>query len=231
MTGFGKAECVYQKRRIIVEIKSLNSKFLDVNSRIPSGFKVKELEIRNMLSTHLKRGKVDFNINVEEMGDASNYSINKELAKKYYHQLKELSDEFGSKEFSDYLPVIMRLPDVLVSGKDDVSEGEWELLKSAIDEALSKIIEFRVQEGKSLMSNLVGYNDNIKNLLKEIEPFEGQRIKNLQDKIRKDIYEVANKDDVDKNRFEQELVYYLDNLILPKRKFVWQNIVLTLSKP
>ncbi len=218
MTGFGKAECVYQKRRIIVEIKSLNSKFLDVNSRIPSGFKVKELEIRNMLSTHLKRGKVDFNINVEEMGDASNYSINKELAKKYYHQLKELSDEFESKEFSDYLPVIMRLPDVLVSEKDDVSEGEWELLKSAIDEALSKIIEFRVQEGKSLMNNLVGYNDNIKNLLKEIEPFEGQRIKKLQDKIRKDIYEVANKDDVDKNRFEQELVYYLDKLDITEEK-------------
>jgi len=218
MTGFGKAECVYQKRRIIVEIKSLNSKFLDVNSRIPNGFKVKELEIRNMLSNHLKRGKVDFNINVEEMGDASNYSINRELAKKYYHQLKELSNEFESKNFSDYLPVIMRLPDVLVSGKDDVSEDEWDQLKVAINEALGKIKEFRVQEGKSLMNDLIGYNDKIKNLLKEIEPFEGQRIKNLQDKIRKDIYEVANKDDVDKNRFEQELVYYLDKLDITEEK-------------
>jgi len=218
MTGFGKAECVYQKRRIIVEIKSLNSKFLDVNSRIPNGFKVKELEIRNMLSIHLKRGKVDFNINVEEMGDASNYSINRELAKKYYHQLKELSNEFESKNFSDYLPVIMRLPDVLVSGKDDVSEDEWDQLKVAINEALGKIKEFRVQEGKSLMNDLIGYNDKIKNLLKEIEPFEGQRIKNLQDKIRKDIYEVANKDDVDKNRFEQELVYYLDKLDITEEK-------------
>ncbi len=218
MTGFGKAECVYQKRRIIVEIKSLNSKFLDVNSRIPNGFKLKELEIRNMLSTHLKRGKVDFIINVEEMGDASNYTINKELAKKYFRELKELSDEFESKDFSDYLPVIMRLPDVLVSEKDDVSEEEWELLKAAIDKALGKIKEFRVQEGKSLMNDLIGYNNNIKKLLKEIEPFEGQRIKNLQDKIRKDIYEVANKEDVDKNRFEQELVYYLDKLDITEEK-------------
>lgn len=218
MTGFGKAECVHQKRRIIVEIKTLNSKFLDVNSRIPNGFKVKELEIRNMLSTHLKRGKVDFNINVEEMGDASNYSINKELAKKYYYQLKELSDEFESKNFSDYLPVIMRLPDVLVSEKDDVSEDEWDQLKVAINEALGKIKEFRVQEGKSLMNDLIGYNDKIKNLLKDVEPFEGQRIKNLQDKIRKDIYEVANKDDVDKNRFEQELVYYQDKLDITEEK-------------
>jgi uncharacterized protein (TIGR00255 family) len=201
-----------------VEIKSLNSKFLDVNSRIPIGFRVKELEIRNMLSEQLKRGKVDFTINIEEMGDASNYTINKELVKKYYNELKALSGESDNKSFSDYLPVIMRLPDVLVSGKDDVSEEEWDLLKAAIQKALVKIEEFRIQEGKSLMNDLIGYNNNIKNLLNEVEPFEGQRIKTLNEKIRKDIYEIANKEDVDKNRFEQELVYYLDKLDITEEK-------------
>lgn len=218
MTGFGKAECVYKNRRIIVEIKSLNSKFLDVNARIPNGFKLKELEIRNMLSKHLKRGKVDFNINVEEMGDASHYTINKDLAKKYFRELKELSDEFDNKNFTDYLPVIMRLPDVLVAEKEDISDEEWELLKTAIYEAIEKIEGFRIQEGKSLMNDLIGYDKNIQSLLAEVEPYEGQRIKNLQDKIRKDIYEVANKDDVDKNRFEQELVYYLDKLDITEEK-------------
>jgi uncharacterized protein (TIGR00255 family) len=218
MTGFGKAECVYQNRRIIVEIKSLNSKFLDVNSRIPNGYKVKELEIRNMLSVQLNRGKVELNINVEEMGDASNYKINKELVKKYFVELKEMSDDSDNKNFSDYLPVIMRLPDVLVSEKDDVSEEEWDLLKGAIKEALVKIEEFRVQEGKSLMEDLIGYNKKIQDLLTQVEPFEGQRITNLKEKIRKDIYEVANKDDVDKNRFEQELIYYLDKLDITEEK-------------
>lgn len=218
MTGFGKAECVYQNRRIIVEIKSLNSKFLDVNARIPNGFKLKELLIRNILSEHLRRGKVDFSINIEDMGDAAHYSINKELARKYYQELKELSDEFDTKGFADYLPVIMRLPDILVAEKEDIGDDEWEILRATILEAIEKIEEFRVQEGKSLMDNLLGYNNNIQRLLAEVEPYEGQRIKNLQDKIRKDIYEVANKDDVDKNRFEQELIYYLDKLDITEEK-------------
>jgi uncharacterized protein (TIGR00255 family) len=218
MTGFGKAECVFQKRRIIVEIKSLNSKFLDVNARIPNGFRTKELEIRNMLSEQLRRGKVDFTLSVEEMGDASNYSINKELAKKYFAELKGLSDEMDQKEFSDYLPVIMRLPDVLVSEKEDVSEEEWELLKKAIAEALRKIEEFRKQEGKSLVNDLLKYNENIQKLLTQVEPFEEQRLINLQAKIKKDIYDIVEKDDVDQNRFEQELVYYLDKLDITEEK-------------
>jgi len=218
MTGFGKAECVFQNRRIIVEIKSLNSKFLDVNARIPNGFRTKELEIRNMLSEQLRRGKVDFTLSVEEMGDASNYSINKELAKKYFTELKGLSDEFDQKEFSDYLPVIMRLPDVLVSEKEDVSEEEWNLLKVAIVEALGKIEEFRKQEGKSLVNDLLLYNNNIQKLLTQVEPYEEQRLKNLQAKIKKDIYDIVEKDDVDQNRFEQELVYYLDKLDITEEK-------------
>jgi uncharacterized protein (TIGR00255 family) len=218
MTGFGKAECVFQNRRIIVEIKSLNSKFLDVNARIPNGFKIKELEIRNMLSEKLRRGKVDFTISVEEMGDASNYTINKELARKYFRELKGLSDEFDHKDFSDYLPIIMRLPDVLVTEKEDVSEEEWNLLKAAIFEALEKIEEFRKQEGKSLVNDLLRYNNNIQELLSKVEPFEEQRLKNLKIKIRKDIYDIVDKEDVDKNRFEQELVYYLDKLDITEEK-------------
>ncbi len=218
MTGYGKAECVCLNQKISIEIKSLNSKFFDVFFRMPNGFRDKELEIRNILSARLQRGKVEFNLNVEETGETGNFSINKALAKKYYNELKSLSEDFKTTDFVDYLPVVMRMPDVMVPEKNEMTEEDWNNLKTAIDSALDKIEEFRIEEGKTLKSDLEYRNSNIQELLSEVVPFEKQRIENLKTKIKKDVYEIADKEDVDKNRFEQELVYYQDKLDITEEK-------------
>ena len=218
MTGFGKAECECQNRKTVIEIKSLNSKQLDINARIPNGYREKEVEIRNLISKKLKRGKVDFQISIDNSGDVSNFSINKDLARRYYRELKELSDDFEEKDFSDYLAVVMRLPDVLVSEKNEIGEEEWKLLFEAIESAIDKVDKFRIEEGKSQEKELKYRNENIMNLLLEITPYEKERKKILQQKIKKDLYELADKEDIDKNRFEQELVYYQDKLDITEEK-------------
>jgi len=218
MTGFGKAECEYQNRKLVIEVKSLNSKTIDVNARIPNGYRDKEVEIRNLLANKLQRGKVDFQISVENEGDASNYSINKDLAQKYYKELKDLSEDFDEKDFSDYLTVVMRLPDVLVPAKDEITQEEWKMLIETIETAISKVNEFRDEEGKSLEKDLIFRNNNILNFLSEIDPYEKERITNLQQKIKKDLYDFADKENIDKNRFEQELVYYQDKLDITEEK-------------
>jgi len=218
MTGFGKAECECQNRKIVIEIKTLNSKQLDINARIPNGYRDKEVEIRNLISNKLKRGKVDFQLTIDNSGDASNFAINKDLAHKYYRELKDLSGAFEEKDFSDYLTVVMRLPDVLIPEKNEIGEEEWKLLLNSIEIAINKVDEFRIEEGKSLEKDVKSRNENILNLLKEIDPYEVERLKNLQQKIRKDLYELADKEDIDKNRFEQELVYYQDKLDISEEK-------------
>ncbi|MCF8368777.1 MAG: YicC family protein [Bacteroidales bacterium] len=218
MTGFGKAECILQNQKLIIEIKSLNSKFFDVNARIPNGYRDKELEIRNLLSARLLRGKVDFTLTIEESGETGNYAINKDLAKKYYSELKELSKGIENNNFTDYLPVIMRLPDVLVPQRTEISEEDWQKLKVTIDTALDKIDEFRDAEGSSLKKDMIYRTNKIHDLLQEVIPFEKQRIDILREKIKKDIHEIANKEEMDRNRLEQELVYYQDKLDITEEK-------------
>ena len=218
MTGFGKAECECQNRKIVIEIKSLNSKQLDINARIPNGYRSKEIEIRSLISVRLKRGKVDFSINVENVGEASGFTINKSLIEKYYSELKELDLGLEDKNSSDYLSVLMRMPEVLISERDEMSDEEWQLLKEAIVEAIDKVDEFRVEEGKSLETDIIKRIQNILELLIKVEPFEKLRIENLRKKIKKDLYEFVEKEDIDKNRFEQELVYYQDKLDITEEK-------------
>lgn len=218
MTGFGKAECACQSQKLTVEIKSLNSKFFDVNLRMPSGFRDKELDIRNMLVGRLHRGKVDFSISIDDKGDISSYSINKALARKYFDELKELSDSIEQADFSDYLPLIMRMPDVLITDKNEMDEEEWILLSDAINNAIDRVEEFRAGEGKSLLKDLEYRTEKIVGLLEELIPFEKQRMITLKQKIRKDLYDIVDKENVDKNRFEQELVYYQDKLDITEEK-------------
>lgn len=218
MTGFGKAECECQNRKIVIEIKSLNSKQLDINARIPNGYRNKEIEIRSLISVKLKRGKVDFSINVENVGEATGFTINKTLIERYYSELKELDLGFEDKNSSDYLSVLMRMPEVLISGRDEMSDEEWQLLKEAIEEALIEVDEFRVEEGKSLEADIIKRIRNILQLLVKVEPFEKSRIENLRKKIKRDLYEFVEKEDIDKNRFEQELVYYQDKLDITEEK-------------
>ncbi|MCD4695930.1 MAG: YicC family protein [Bacteroidales bacterium] len=218
MTGFGKAECICQNQKIVIEMKSLNSKFFDVNARIPNGYRDKELEIRNLLSAKLQRGKVDFTLTIADTGETGNFSINKGLAKKYYHELMEVSKGIENNKFSDYLPVIMRLPDILVPERTEMTENEWLKLREAIVKALDNIDQFRIEEGQSLMKDMVYRTKKIHALLEDVKPFEKKRIETLKEKIKKDIHEIADKEEVDKNRFEQELVYYQDKLDITEEK-------------
>ena len=206
MTGFGKAECEYQNRRIIVEIKSLNSKQIDINARMPNGLRDKEVGVRTILSNSLKRGKIDITITVENMDDVSNYSINKPLVRKYYNELKELTTGFEEKEFTDYLTVLMRMPEVLVPEKDEMTEDEWELLKKTIEEAIEKVDEFRSGEGKTLEIDFQKRNIRILELLTTVEPFEKPSIEHLKIKITCELYERADIKDINGYRFEQEHV-------------------------
>lgn len=219
MTGFGKSVCELRNRKIVIEIKSLNSKQLDVNYRIANGFREKEIEIRNLVSEKLQRGKIDLLISVENASDSSNYVINKEVAKKYYRELKELTSDFEEKDISDYLLVVMRMPDVLVPEKDEINEEEWNQLFDAIRSAIIDVEAFRSAEGNSLEKELLYRNQKILNLLNEIGPYEKIRMDSLKLKISKDLYDIAKKEDIDKNRFEQELVYYQDKLDITEEKF------------
>ena len=218
MTGFGKAVCECQNRKMVIEIKSLNSKSLDINARIPNGYREKEVEIRSLISNRLHRGKVDFQIIIENSGETSNYSINKGLVQKYYNELKELSLELDEKDFSDYLQIIMRMPDVLVTEVNEISDEEWSALQNAISQALDDVNVFRVNEGQGLEKDLIYRIDKITNLLEEVTPFEKDRLKILKAKIKKDLQDVVDKEEFDKNRFEQELVYYQDKLDITEEK-------------
>ncbi|MEZ5198348.1 MAG: YicC/YloC family endoribonuclease [Bacteroidales bacterium] len=218
MTGYGKAECECRNQKLVVEVKSLNSKQLDINARIPNGYREKEIELRALISEKLQRGKVDFSINVENAGAAANFSINKELARKYYRELKDLSSEFDEKDFNDYLLLIMRLPDVMVPEKENITEEDWNLVFDTARKALDKANEYRIEEGKSQEAELKKRTQNIVDLLLEVTPHEKQRLDMIKQKIKKDLYELANKEDIDKNRFEQEIIYYLDKLDITEEK-------------
>ena len=218
MTGYGKAECECRKQKLVVEVKSLNSKQLDINARIPNGYREREIELRTLISEKLQRGKVDFSINVESAGAAANFSINKELARKYYQELKELSSEIEEKEFSDYLALIMRLPDVMVPEKENITDEDWKLIFQTAAKALDRVNDFRMEEGKSQEKELIKRSQNITRLLSEVTPHEKQRLETIKQKIKKDLYEIANREDIDKNRFEQEIIYYLEKLDITEEK-------------
>jgi uncharacterized protein (TIGR00255 family) len=219
MTGYGKSVCELRNKKIVIEIKSLNSKQLDINSRIANGLKEKEIEIRNLVSERLQRGKIDLFISVENEGESASYAINKELAKRFYRELLEITAGFDEKGSSDYLNVVMRMPDVLVPEKDEISVEEWDRMLLAIQDALNDVESFRLSEGGSIGKELLQRNTRITNLLSEITPFENQRLENLRLKISKDIHDIAKREDIDENRFEQELIYYLEKLDITEEKF------------
>jgi uncharacterized protein (TIGR00255 family) len=218
MTGFGKASCECQNRNITIEIKTLNSKQIDINARIPNGYRDKEPQMRSLISNRLQRGKIDFAINVEITGEASNYKLNNPLALKYYKELKELSSVLNETGDTDFLSMIVRMPDILVSEKEEISEAEWSSVFQALEEALKQVDDFRSQEGKMLENDLLIRINIILQLLDRVEPFEKVRFENLKAKILKDLNDFTEKESIDKNRFEQELVYYLEKLDITEEK-------------
>ena len=218
MTGYGKAVVAYKDKKINVEIKSLNSKALDLNARVAPLYREKEMEMRQMVAQALIRGKVDFSIWIEKEEGVDATPINKALVGNYYAQMQNLMTEFGIPEPKDWFFSLMRMPDVLTKTEVEVlTEEEWGVVRQAIEQALKAIVDFRIQEGLALQKKFTEKIDNIGTLLASIEPYEQSRVDKIRNRIidgLKSIPEV----EYDKNRLEQELIYYIEKLDISEEK-------------
>ncbi|MCF8346571.1 MAG: YicC family protein [Bacteroidales bacterium] len=210
MTGFGKAECLLPTKKLTIEIKSLNSKQIDTSTRLPSIYKQKELEIRQMLSKSLERGKIECNFHYELVESATSI-INTGVVIDYIHQLSEIRDDM-QLENADLLSTVMRLPDTVISEKTDTVEVEWKTIQISLQAAIDELEKFRIQEGGALEKDLISGIEKIRSLQKMITPFEKERINKLKDRIRGNLEELEPGNEIDNNRFEQEIIYYLEKL-------------------
>lgn len=217
MTGFGKAIVETSGKNISVEIRSLNSKQTDINTRIPWVYKEKEIELRNILSRELERGKIDLFIFVDILEDQNVPVINKSVVKNYYRQLNDIAGELYIDSPDQLLPVIMRLPDTLRTEKEKLSEKEWKILQDLIKDAIGMIDDYRKEEGKAMETDIITRITNIQSFLDDIEPHEKQRIVTLREKLVNNLSSIPNQN-IDMNRFEQELIFYLEKLDLNEEK-------------
>lgn len=218
MTGYGKAVVAYKEKKINIEVKSLNSKSLDLSARIAPLYREKEMEIRRLLAQKLERGKVDFSLWVEKESTVDATPINAALIENYYKQIKAISESTGIPEPEDWFTTLLRLPDVTAKTEVEVlDDEEWEVAQQAINEAIEKLTEFRKQEGAALQKKFTEKIDNIANLLKSIEPFEKSRVPKIREKIIDGLKQIPEVD-YDKNRLEQELIYYIEKLDINEEK-------------
>ena len=218
MTGYGKAIANYKGKKITVEVKSLNSKALDLSTRIAPLYREKEMEIRQMVAKALERGKVDFSLWVEKEASAEATPINVLLATNYYQQLKGLSEKLGLKEPEDLLTTIVRMPDVMTKTEvEELEEEEWDCVQTAVNEAIKQLIDFRKQEGAALQKKFEEKINNIAQLLRDIEPYEKVRVEKIKQRITEGLNAIPNVE-YDKNRLEQELIYYIEKLDISEEK-------------
>ena len=218
MTGYGKAVVAYKEKKINVEIKSLNSKSLDLSTRIAPLYREKEMEIRQLISKTLERGKVDFSIWIEKDETADATPINATLVENYYKQLKNIAAQTGIPEPADWFNSLLRLPDVTTKNDNEVlDDEEWAVACTAIDLALQHLVDFRKQEGAALQKKFTEKIDNITKLLATIEPYEKSRVEKIRAKIIDGLNSIPEVD-YDKNRMEQELIYYIEKLDISEEK-------------
>jgi uncharacterized protein (TIGR00255 family) len=218
MTGYGKAIAETPQKKITVEIKSLNSKQLDINTKIPWLYKERELDIRVLVSQKLERGKIDLTIYFDNLEDEPIPEINKSTVKNYYGQLKEIAAELKIDLDNQILAAIMRLPDTLNTQKQELTVEEWQLAKSIIIEAIDMLDLYRLEEGNALEKDLNNSLERILSSLENIQSFEENRISRVREKLNSLIEENVNSENIDKNRFEQELIYYLEKFDINEEK-------------
>jgi len=217
MTGYGKAVTELSQKKVTVEIKTLNSKNLDLNVRVPSMYREKELEIRSKLSQRLFRGKVDFSIYIESTGSETTSTINHDVVNNYIDQLRRVT-EVSSESL---LEIAMRLPDVLKTQREEFDETEWTEIEKTIDEAIDEVLGFRADEGAVLAHDFTTRINNIQQLSEEVILLDEQRLASVRERIEKAISDL--KQNVDENRFEQELIYYLEKLDITEEKVRLKN--------
>lgn len=223
MTGFGKAECKLKNKNITIEVKSLNSKQIDIFTRVPGVYKEKDIEIRKRISEKLVRGKVEFNLFSENMGTESNSKINSPIVEDYFRQYSELCEKINMPINETAMPVIMRLPDTVKVQLEELDENEWKQIAESIDEALDNLIDFRNQEGKALATDIENNINAILTLMPQVEPFEGARIEKIRERINENMKEFETNGNLDKNRFEQEMIFYLEKLDINEEKVRLKN--------
>ncbi len=221
MTGYGKATAAYSGKRVSVEVRSLNSKSLDLNVRYAPIYKELEGNIRAIIGEYLDRGKVDVTINIDGTGDAKNYTVNQDLTKAYYKDLKALNDAIGEKS-EDYLSLILRMPDIYINEKEELTDGEKEWLLELVKEASEQLNIFRRQEGSALEKEFTERIEDIRRLLLEVPKYENERVDTIRERMRKALEELETKS-YDDNRFEQELIFYIEKLDVSEEKMRLMN--------
>ncbi len=217
MTGYGQATGHFGDKVIKVEIKSLNGKTSDVRIKTPGGFKEKEILIRKIVLDHALRGKFDVSVSFSQEEGDNEFALNRDLFKKYYKELSELSKECGI-ENGDILQTILRIPNVVSNVVCEIDENEWQTIKTTLKQALENLREYREREGQSTKKDLQIESQKIAGLLKQIAPHESNRIENLKIRFRKNLEEFMGDSQVDHNRFEQEIIYYLEKLDINEEK-------------
>ena len=218
MTGYGKVVVAFKDKKINAEIKSLNSKQLDLQTRIAPLYREKEMEIRQMIAAALERGKVDFSLWIEKDAGVDATPVNAALVENYYWQLKEVATKVGIPEPKDWMYTLTRMPDVLTRTEQEVlSEEEWAAARQAVEGAIGALVDFRKQEGAALERKFAEKLDNIERLMAEIEPYEKSRVEKIRQRIVDGLQQIPGVD-YDKNRLEQELIYYIEKLDISEEK-------------
>jgi len=218
MTGYGKAVVAYEEKKIHVEVKSLNSKQLDLNTRIAPLYREKEMEMRQMVAEALIRGKVDMSVWIEKDMATDPTPINAALVENYYQQIKAISEKTGIPVPEDWFYTLLRMPDVLTKTEmEELEDSEWEAVRGAVQEALKNLVDFRIQEGAALQKKFSEKIDNIERLLGEIEPYETSRVEKIKARIIDGLQQIPGVE-YDKNRLEQELIYYIEKLDISEEK-------------
>ena len=219
MTGYGKASAEFQGKKITAEVKSLNSKALDLSTRVAPVYREKEMEVRAMVTQALERGKVEFNLWIEQQDQAEACPINGELAAAYCRQMKEISAKYGIPEPDDYWHTIVRMPDVLSKNdtQQELSEEEWKVARGVVQSAVDQLVAFRRQEGEALQHKFEEKLDNIATLLACIDSYEKQRVEKIRGRIMEGLASIQDVE-YDKNRLEQEMIYYIEKLDINEEK-------------
>lgn len=217
MTGFGKVTAELPSKKVTVEIKALNSKQLDLSTRIPAVYREKEMQVRNLLLQTLERGKIEFNIYVEYIGKDVPTQINPVAFENYYNQIKAIAERLQLALPSDWFQTLLRMPDVVKTDVQELDDAEWQVVENAVKEAIRQLRDFRIQEGAMLQKLFETKVGNIARLLSEVEVYEKERIEKIKARIMDNLEKVAGQD-YDKNRFEQEMIYYIEKLDVNEEK-------------
>lgn len=217
MTGFGRAEAGVDGRQVVVELKSLNGKQFEVMSKLPPLLKAYELDIRNLLSNRLYRGTIDLTVTFKQDGAAKPMTVNTELAVFYYNSMKQIADRLGLEQ-DNVLSTLMRMPEVVAAEQDMLPEDEWAVVKQAVAEAADALMEHRKNEGEALHKDLQSRIKNIESLLEDIKPHETARKEKVRARVEQSMNEFVSKEKVDQNRFEQEMIYYLERMDFSEEK-------------